>query len=325
MGEISAVVRCPAELYLGLLKRCLTRVLFPDRNLHYDLTTSSPVTVAERVQGRDWPTEAETMVGLRRLDSLQACIVNVLENDVPGDLLETGVWRGGASILMRAVLKAYGDSVRRVWLADSFEGLPHPNPALYPPDAGDRHYQLTGYLAVPIEEVKTNFQRYGLLDDQVCFLPGWFKDTLPIAPVQRIAVLRLDGDMYESTTQALENLYHKVSEGGFVIVDDYGALPNCRDAIRDFRRAHEINEPLFRIDWTGALWQKGRLTSDPPCGTCGGALGDDSEPGGADGVFTEELYLALYPDVAQAVRQGYFASGKEHFLKYGKAEGRRSS
>jgi hypothetical protein len=323
MGEISSAVRCPADLYLDLLKRCLTRVLFPDRNLHYDLTTTSPLTVADRVQGKDWPTEAETMVGLLRLNSLQACIVNVLENDIPGDVVETGVWRGGASIFMRAVLKAYGDCGRRVWLADSFQGLPHPDTVLYPRDAGDRHHQLSGYLAVPLEEVQTNFQRYGLLDEQVCFLPGWFKDTLPGAPIERIAVLRLDGDMYESTMQALEYLYHRVSAGGYVIVDDFGALPNCRGAVEDFRRVREITEPIFRIDWTGAFWQKGRFTPTSPCGTCGEAAVEVSELNTADTDFNEEMYLTLHPDVAQAVRQGYFVSGREHFLKYGKTEGRR--
>ncbi|HMC60669.1 MAG TPA: TylF/MycF/NovP-related O-methyltransferase, partial [Candidatus Solibacter sp.] len=149
-------------------------------------------------------------------------------------------------------------------------------------------------------------------------------DTLPIAPVERIAVLRLDGDMYESTMQALENLYHRVSDGGFVIVDDYGALPNCREAIRDFRRAREITEPIFRIDWTGAFWQKGRFTPTASGGAYGDATAEESEPKVADAVFNEELYLILHPDVAQAVRQGYFASGREHFLKYGKGEGRRS-
>jgi O-methyltransferase len=324
MGEISSAARCPAELYLDLLKRCLTRVLFPDRNLHYDLTTTSPLAVADRVQGRDWPTEAETMVGLLRLDSLRACIVNVLEDGIPGDLVETGVWRGGASIFMRAVLKAYGDCARRVWLADSFQGLPTPDTVLYPPDAGDRHHQLSGYLAVAIEEVKTNFQRYGLLDEQVCFLPGWFKDTLPTAPIERVAVLRLDGDMYESTLQALEHLYHKVSDGGYVVVDDYGALPNCRQAVEDFRTGHKITEPIFRIDWTGAFWHKGRFNPTPPPGTCGESTGEENETNAADTVFSEERYLMLHPDVAQALRQGHFASGEEHFLKYGKAEGRRS-
>ena len=98
------------------------------------------------------------MVGMVRLNHLHACVLDVIEHDIPGDLLETGVWRGGASILMRAVLKAYGDSARRVWLADSFEGLPHPNPLSYPADANDRHYQLNPYLAVHNRNGESQFR-----------------------------------------------------------------------------------------------------------------------------------------------------------------------
>src|SRR4051794_38491529 len=90
--------RHAAELYLDLLKRCLTRLLFPDRTLHADLKSTTPLAPYLRSQGRDWPTEAETMVGMVRLGHLHACIVRVLEAEVPGDLLEAGVWRGGASI-----------------------------------------------------------------------------------------------------------------------------------------------------------------------------------------------------------------------------------
>jgi hypothetical protein len=124
--------------------------------------------------------------------------------------------------------------------------------------------------------------------------------------------------------QALEHLYHRVSDGGYVVVDDYGALPSCRQAVGDFRTAHEITEPIFRIDWTGVFWQKGRFKLTPPPSTRGESTGEASEPKVADADFNEELYLAHNPDVAQAVRQGHFVSGKEHFLKYGKAEGRRS-
>jgi hypothetical protein len=311
MREFPIDVQRPAGLYLDLLKKCLTRVVFPDRSLDHDLVTTSPMALADRLEGKDWPTEAETMVGMRRLNQLEACMVHVLENDVPGDFVETGVWRGGASILMRAVLKAYGDCDRRVWLADSFQGLPQPDPARYPRDAADSHHQLSGYLAVPLEEVKANFQRYGLLDERVCFLPGWFKDTLPSAPIARISVLRLDGDMYESTMEALEHLYPRVSDGGFIVVDDYGALPNCRAAVEDFRRARGIAEPVVPIDWTGAFWQKG------------GAIRADVSPNAMDSGFDEERYLALNPDVAQAVEQGHFHSGREHFSRHGRAEGRR--
>ncbi|MEK6632595.1 MAG: TylF/MycF/NovP-related O-methyltransferase, partial [Nitrospirota bacterium] len=82
-----------------------------------------------------------------------------------------------------------------------------------------------------------------------------FRDTLPTAPIERLAVLRLDGDLYESTMEALVALYPKVSAGGFVIVDDYG-LPTCRAAIEDFRLAQGITDPIQLIDWTGAFWQR---------------------------------------------------------------------
>jgi O-methyltransferase len=272
----------PEELYLELMKQCLTRMLWREkyrpmatslsgwrrvvlkplqllvRRAQLELVHVEPDRADARQEGRDWPLEAETMVGLKRLDNLQHCVTSVIRNGVPGDLIETGVWRGGSSIFMRAILKACGDTSRRVWLADSFRGLPPPDPASYPVDEGDTLWKYAE-LAIPMEQVKANFSRYSLLDDQVAFLPGWFRDTLPTAPIERLAVLRLDGDLYESTMEALVALYPKVSAGGFVIVDDYG-LPTCRAAIEDFRLAQGITDPIQLIDWTGAFWQ--RSTAD---------------------------------------------------------------
>jgi O-methyltransferase len=268
----------PEELYLELMKQCLTRMLWREkyrpmatslsgwrrvvlkplqllvRRAQLELVHVEPDRTDARQEGRDWPLEAETMVGLKRLDNLQHCVTSVIRNGVPGDLIETGVWRGGSSIFMRAILKACGDTSRKVWLADSFRGLPPPDPARYPVDEGDTLWKYSE-LAIPMEQVKANFSRYGLLDDQVAFLPGWFRDTLPTAPIERLAVLRLDGDLYESTMEALVALYPKVSAGGFVIVDDYG-LPTCRAAIEDFRLAQGITDPIQLIDWTGAFWQR---------------------------------------------------------------------
>ena len=104
--------------------------------------------------------------------------------------------------------------------------------------------------------MKANFTRYGLLDDQVHFLPGWFKDSLPTASIDRLAVLRADGDMYESTTQILTYLYPKLSVGGYCIIDDYGAVPACRQATDDYRRQRGVTEPLKWIDWSGVFWQR---------------------------------------------------------------------
>jgi len=253
----SATTAHPAQLYLDLLKRCLTRTLFPDSSIIAGLAPyPAEFDDARRQDGRDWPSEAETMIGMLRLNNIQRCAEDALRSGVPGDFVETGVWRGGAAILMRAILAAYGDRTRQVWVADSFEGLPRPDPGLYPADAGDRHWELSPYLAVPLDEVKRNFARYGLLDDQVRFLPGWFKDTLPGAPIETIAVLRVDGDMYESTFEALTSLYPKLAPGGYLIIDDYGALPNCKAAVHDFRKMFGIADEIRSIDWTGVYWQK---------------------------------------------------------------------
>ena len=212
-----------------------------------------------RYEGKDWPARALSMIGVKRLENLQECVEKVIETGVAGDFIETGVWRGGSTILMKAILKAYGDTTRVVWVADSFEGLPKPNPDLYPGDAGDQHHTHKE-LAVSIEEVMDNFRRFGLLDDNVKFLKGWFKETLPSAPIKELAVMRLDGDMYESTMDALVALYPKLSVGGFVIIDDYGYLEACKQAVHDYRKKHNIQNEIVPIDWTGAYWRKSAVT-----------------------------------------------------------------
>lgn len=240
------------ERYLELLKRALTNTIYEDPN---DAPWGPQGFDAKaRGDGADWPRTAHTMVGRKRLDNLHECVRTVIADGVPGDLAETGVWRGGASILMRGVLAAYEDTARTVWVADSFAGLPPPDAERYPADAGDKHHEV-GFLAVPLEEVRANFAKYDLLDDQVRFLAGWFRDTLPAAPVEHLAVLRLDGDMYESTWDALTALAPKVSPGGFVIVDDYHAVAGCRQAVDDYRAANAIDAPLRTIDWAGVFWR----------------------------------------------------------------------
>jgi O-methyltransferase len=195
------------------------------------------------------------MVGLKRLDNVQRCVEEVLRDGVPGDLIETGVWRGGTAIFMRAILAAHGDRVRRVWAADSFQGLPPPDPERYPSDAGDTFHTYP-QLAISLEQVKENFRRYGLLDERVEFLVGWFKDTLPGSRTGPLAVARLDGDMYESTMDALVSLYPRLSPGGWLIVDDYGAVPACRQAVDDYRAGKGIREPLEEVDWTCVCWRR---------------------------------------------------------------------
>ncbi len=205
---------------------------------------------AQREEGRDWPMLAYTMAGHRRLENVRLCVEDVLRGDVPGDLIETGAWRGGTAIFMRALLKAYGVTDRKVWVADSFEGLPDPKNES---DGWDLSH--VDYLKVSLEQVQANFAKFELLDEQVEFLKGWFSDTLPEAPIEKLAILRLDGDMYSSTMDALQNLYHKVSPGGYVIIDDYYSWPACRRAVTDFLTERSIAPEIKTIDWTGAYWK----------------------------------------------------------------------
>lgn len=266
------------DLYLDVMAKMLTRYGFEGRNVTVKLKSRSyesylwdlvrgamkgrdirMVEAAEfdgsrREEGRDWPADAETMIGLKRMANVRFCVESVLSDGVPGDLIETGAWRGGSTIYMRAILKAYGDTGRTVWVADSFEGLPAFD-GRFAADAGDQHH-TRDELAISVNSVKDNFRRYDLLDDQVKFLVGWFSDTLPTAPIEHLAMLRLDGDMYSSTMDALDALYDKVSPGGYVIVDDHGAVPACAQAIEDFRTARGITVPLETIDWAGVFWRK---------------------------------------------------------------------
>jgi hypothetical protein len=263
-----------ARAYLDLLQRCLTREAFLDqewwdadlREWPGGADVVRPVLrergwrvhrrgdPSARAEGRDWPPTAETMIGTARLDNVVRCAVRAVRDEVPGDLIETGVWRGGATILMRGVLEALGDAERSVWVADSFEGLPVPDER-YPADAGI-DWSDVGLLKVGVDAVRANFERYGLLDERVRFLEGWFADTLPDAPIEALAVLRLDGDLYGSTMDALTALEHKVSPGGFVIVDDYGGWESCRAAVDEYRADRGIEDPIRTVDWTGVWWRK---------------------------------------------------------------------
>jgi O-methyltransferase len=272
------------SLYLDLLKRSLTGSLAEDNDsilggvrtagsaslkrrlanlvgdvaarAHVEIVYKKPYDPKLREIGRDWPSRAESMIGLRRMDNIQRCVQTVIDEDVPGDLLEAGVWRGGACIFMKANLAARDDTGRVVWVADSFQGLPPPNETLYPADTGDDLHTRAG-LSVGADQVRHNFERYGLLDDRVRFLVGWFKDTLPMAPIDALSVMRLDGDMYESTWQAIEALYPKLSPGGFCIIDDFGSHQSqAGQAVLDYRRTHGIDEEIVDIDGFGAYWRR---------------------------------------------------------------------
>jgi O-methyltransferase len=269
----------PDEMYLDLLKRSLTRTLFARGYERHTLAPGRPLlrfvhAIVKRAlapihlelvrlvrsgpedyvqsghEARNRVEDAETMLGTMQLDQMQFCINDVCDRGIVGDLLEAGVWRGGMTVFMRGVLKARGETQRRVWVADSFAGLPAP-------DANaDSFGWKGGDMAVSLEEVKNNFLRYGLLDDQVTFLKGFFSATLPKAPISALSVLRVDADLYESTLDVLNSLYPKLSVGGYAIFDDYQNLGDCRRAIDEYRQTHGIADPIIKIDTRAVFWKK---------------------------------------------------------------------
>ncbi|MCP9456386.1 MAG: TylF/MycF family methyltransferase [Nitrospira sp.] len=270
------------ELYLDLLKRCLTRSLFAKpvvrhtinpRSLHLRMANKFIRAVLRPLnlelvhcrrsdtsdyiesthEARTRHEDAETMVGLKQLDQMQAAITDVTKRNVPGDLLEAGVWRGGMTVFMRGVLKALNERRRKVWVVDSFEGLPEPQIDSFGWRKGD--------MGVSLDEVKENFDRYGLRDDQVVFVQGWFDQTLPVAGIEKLAVLRVDADLYESTQIVLNNCYPLLSVGGYAIFDDYLNLADCRRAIDEYRLEHGIRDPIIPIDKRAVYWIKSETLS----------------------------------------------------------------
>jgi len=246
--------------YLELMQRCLTRSiddkLYSTHEMFFkgwlgnilnplivrylrkrNLEVVSSSTWYDRRDGTDWPVNAETMVGLKRLRNVKESLETCIFENIPGDFVECGVWRGGASIMASATLIAYGeDDKRDIWACDSFEGLPKPVCSL---DKGDFHWSVETLKVSQIDVMK-NFEKYMVNNANVNFIKGWFGQTLPLLPVEKIAVLRLDGDMYQSTWEILTSLYEKVVPRGFVIIDDYYSCEQCRIAFDDFSNNNSV-------------------------------------------------------------------------------------
>lgn len=205
-----------------------------------------------------------TMTTPQRCRVLWDVCETVLRKNVPGALVECGVWKGGSAAIMGLAIRHSAPS-RPLHLFDSFEGLPQPGfqdggaAALY------SEGQAAGTLA-PIHKCEASLvevrsyltEQLRLPEKQVHFHVGWFQNTVPAdAPqIGSIAVLRLDGDWYESTRICLEHLYPLLSPGGVVILDDYYCWAGCRKATDEFRARQGITAQLHQIDGDSGLWWK---------------------------------------------------------------------
>jgi O-methyltransferase len=303
-------------MYLDLLRRAVMNLLYSDMSIWcYDgrktMRLLNRFDLQRRLAGEDMPLLAHTMVGQQRLLNIEQLAQRVIDESVQGDLIETGVLRGGSALFMKGVLAANGDQTRRVFLCDTFNHGPPPAPlwarltvlpliralASIPVQAWQKAFfrfllnsqgdkgsfprsdnpsddtllagvfllQTIGQLPVSegfhtsLDGVRATFAKYGLLDERVHFLRGFFSRTLPPAiasgEITKLALIRLDGDTYESTITAIEPLYPLLSRGGFCIVDDYYSFEECRRAIDEYRSKHGITAPIQRIDALSVYWR----------------------------------------------------------------------
>ena len=244
----------PNRLFLELLKRALNGYLHLGGKEPFE---SYIAGAPRRYWNFRWkiPDECRpaSVLSATQFDALEAMIVDVVERRVPGDFIEAGAWNGGACIFMAGVLKSLGVVERKVYVADSFEGIP--KSTLTPEDPVDRWKDR---WVAPYDKVVATFRRFGMLEENVVFLRGPFAQTLPQAPFRQLAIARLDCDSYESTTDALRFLYPKISLGGYLYVDDWH-LPSCRRAVSQFRTAFGIDEPIDKS--VDAMWKVQRPLS----------------------------------------------------------------
>jgi O-methyltransferase len=244
--------------YLEMMKSMVSGAVFLDSELsvggdHQAFTTHFDLN--KRKQGQDWAYLGDTMTGWARLDNVRTLLTDIVMRNVTGDFIETGVWRGGNSMFARAVINSLGQGgSRKSYVCDSFRGLPPMHRNLHNGDVG---WDYRPYLEVPVEVVIDGFRKYSLLDTQVVFAKGFFNETMrPLQSIiDHLVIIRLDGDMYESTVDVLYHLYPKLSVGGYVIVDDWGIEPTQK-ACQDFFEVHGIHVTVHQIDWISAYWQK---------------------------------------------------------------------
>lgn len=285
-----------SELYTNLLREVVLNSIYHPKDYNQDGTG-----------GSDGLAPSFSMLGRRRLDNFQQVILRVHEDGVDGDIMETGVWKGGASLFAAGVLFTLQEPrMRNVYMCDTFSGIPKPpvnyGKVLSQQDQTAFNKEL-GFENSP-EEVLDRAKRLMLPTSNLHLVQGKFAESLPKLleqnPGIKLSVLRLDGDTYFSTMDVLNNMYASVVDGGFIIVDDFPSWKGCVDAILDYRRQHNITDPIVTVHhapmvelWHGVYWRKG---GSLPC------------------LLAGQVLLPWDPVKDQKVLPRFKSTAKRHFL-----------
>ena len=210
-----------------------------------------------------------TMTSRERIFALRAAVRYVVENQIPGDFVECGVWRGGSMMAIALTLIEMGDTSRDLHLFDTFEGMPPPKavdqrfdgvPAQDMLDHRPKTTEDAYWAIAPIDDVRRNVLSTGYPESKIHFVKGLVEETIPGSAPARIALMRLDTDWYDSTKHEFEHLYDRVSPEGAIIIDDYGWWSGSKKAADEFIATRKFKPLLQRID------RGGRLVLKPPQG-----------------------------------------------------------
>ncbi len=238
------------DSYIDLIKRAVTNYAYLGGSS--SIETFDCLSSYDKRQSR-WNMDARarpmTLLSKGQLDLIEKCALKIEEMNVPGDYIEAGVWRGGAIIFMRALMKAYGIEQRKIIAADSFSGIPQ--------NQVFRHDPVDNWVdrwEASLDEVNGNIARFGLLDDRIEMLSGLFSDSLPSLSGRSFALIRLDSDAHDSVMASLEHLYPALSPGGIIIVDDWH-LVGCRFAVNAYRKKHNISDEIC-VEAGNGYWTK---------------------------------------------------------------------
>jgi cephalosporin hydroxylase len=190
-----------------------------------------------------------TAMGSVKLDHLDRVLHTIGDEKVPGDLLECEPGRGGAAVYMRGYLEAAGLPGRDVWVAGTFRSSPAGRPPRPLTEGG------IDDLLADLTQVRSAFDRFGLLDDRVRFLQGELDASLADAAITEIALVRIGAGIGAEAANVLDRVYDRLSDGGFVVVED-ASEPGCEQAVDTFRSRRKITSPIERIGWSGLSWRK---------------------------------------------------------------------
>ncbi len=205
-----------------------------------------------------------TMTSVQRMYSVYLAVKYITENKIEGDWVETGVWKGGSTMMAALSFIHFGDTSRTLYLYDTFEGMSVPTDKDVSWEGEDGAIEFTkqqrddhnDWCYSPIGEVTGNMESTGYPKNKIKFVKGKVEDTIPGTLPEKIAVLRLDTDWYESIYHCLEHQYPLVVDKGIVIIDDYGYWKGAREAVDQYLKEHQISPLLNRIDNTGRMFVK---------------------------------------------------------------------